>query len=97
MTSYPVIDVAATGKNISVLRKRNGYSVAELQNYCGFEHPNAVYKWQKGDSLPTVDNLLALSVLFHVSMNEILVYEDQDFPIFTRKNRYPKVYFKLVV
>ena len=76
--NYPVIDMQATGTNIKKLRKRNEYSVANLQEYFGFEYPNAIYKWQKGESLPTVDNLLALSVLFNVSMNEILVYEDQD-------------------
>lgn len=81
--NYPVIDLNATGSNIKKLRRREGFSVAELQSFFGFEHPNAIYKWQKGESLPTVDNLLALSVLFKVSMNEILVYDDQDFYIFT--------------
>jgi len=76
---YPVIDLQATGNNIKKLRRRNDFSVADLQSYFGFEYPNAIYKWQKGESLPTVDNLLALSVLFQVSMNEILVYEGQDF------------------
>lgn len=76
---FPVIDLQATGSNIKRLRRRNEYSVAQLQEFFGFEYPNAIYKWQKGESLPTVDNLLALSVLFRVSMNEILVYQDQDF------------------
>ena len=76
---YPIINLQATGNNIKKLRKRSDFSVAELQSYFGFEYPNAIYKWQKGESLPTVDNLLALSMLFQVSMNDILVYEDQDF------------------
>jgi transcriptional regulator with XRE-family HTH domain len=76
---YPIINLQATGNNIKKLRKRSEFSVAELQNYFGFEYPNAIYKWQKGECLPTVDNLLALSMLFQVSMNDILVYEDQDF------------------
>lgn len=76
--NYPVIDLQATGSNIKKLRRRNDFSVADLQAYFGFEYPNAIYKWQKGESLPTVDNLLALSVLFKVSMNDILVYEGQD-------------------
>ena len=80
--NYPVINLKATGKNIKLLRKRSGYSVAELQEFFGFEHPNAIYKWQKGDSLPTVDNLLALSVIFNKSMNDILVYDDQDLLIY---------------
>lgn len=76
--NYPVIDLQATGSNIKKLRRRNDMSVADLQAYFGFEYPSAIYKWQNGESLPTVDNLLALSVMFKVSMNDILVYEGQD-------------------
>ena len=38
----------------------------------GFESDQAVYKWQRGDSLPTVDNLYALSRLFGTSVDDIL-------------------------
>ena len=79
MMEYPVIDLQATGSNILKLRRKSGLYVAEIQKYFGFEYPTAIYKWQKGESLPTVDNLLALSLLFHKSMNEILVYEGQNF------------------
>ena len=70
---YPVIDTTATGKNIARLRKEKGYSVAELQNWFGFESPQAIYKWQRGESLPSVDNLYALSILLEISMNDIIV------------------------
>ncbi len=74
---FPTIDMKATGENIIRLRKANGLSVRELQRYFGFEEPQAIYKWQQGKSLPSVDNLLALSCLFGVSMNEILVQTPQ--------------------
>ncbi len=73
MFTYPTIDLKATGKNIVRLRKERNFSVRDLQEYFGFESPQAIYKWQWGESLPTVDNLYALSVLFNVSMNSILV------------------------
>lgn len=73
MFTYPTIDLKATGKNIIRLRKERNFSVRDLQEYFGFESPQAIYKWQWGESLPTVDNLYALSVLFNVSMNSILV------------------------
>ena len=70
---FPVIDLSATGKNIIALRKARGLTVRDIQNFFGFEEPQAVYKWQQGKSLPTVDNLLALSVLLGVSIEQILV------------------------
>lgn len=74
---FPVIDLQATGANILRLRKEAGYSVRELQQYLGFEQPQAIYKWQSGAGLPSVDNLLALSELFQISINDILVKQDQ--------------------
>ena len=70
---FPVIDLAATGENIARLRKARGLTVRDLQNWFGFEEPQAIYKWQKGKSLPTVDNLYALGVLLNVPMEDILV------------------------
>lgn len=71
--SCPGIDLRATGHNIFRLREERGYSVADLQEYFGFAAPQAVYKWQNGQSLPTVDNLYALSRLLGVPMDDILV------------------------
>ena len=67
MKAYPVIDLIATGNNIRRLRMERGLTVRELQSYFGFEEPRAIYKWQKGESLPTVDNLYALGVRFMLS------------------------------
>ena len=75
---YPVIDAAATGRNLRRLRlekgnREKGNSVKELQEYLGLSCPQGVYQWQAGRSLPSVDNLYAVSRLWGVSMNEILV------------------------
>ena len=71
--AFPVIDLVATGDNIRRLRMERGMTVRDLQNYFGFEEPRAIYKWQKGESLPTVDNLYALGTLFEVPMEQILI------------------------
>ena len=75
MFNIPTIDLIATGKNIEKLRKNAGYSVKELQIIFGFATPQAIYKWQHGATLPTVDNLVLLSAIFKVSINEILVID----------------------
>ena len=73
LNQFPVIDLPATGANIRRLRQTKGLSVRDLQQFFGFEEPQAIYKWQQGQSLPTVDNLYALSTLLDVPMNDILV------------------------
>ena len=73
MNVFPMIDPVATGANILRLRKMRGLTVRDLQNWFGFEEPQAIYKWQKGKSLPSLDNLFALSWKLGVSMDEIIV------------------------
>ena len=75
MFIFPTIDVVATGKNIVRLREESGLSVRELQDIFGFATPQAIYKWQHGAALPTIDNLIVLSTIFKVSMEEIIIVE----------------------
>lgn len=72
----PVIDMVRTGKNIVKLRQNVGLSVRDLQNIFGFTTPQAIYKWQQGTALPSVDNLFVLALVFHVHMDEIIVVEN---------------------
>lgn len=70
---FPTINLKATGERIRQLRIQRSFSIRELQVYFGFEEPTAIYRWQRGDNLPSLDNMLALSKLFDVSIEEILV------------------------
>lgn len=72
----PIIDVKATGANIARIRKLRNLSVRDLQVYFGFEGPQAIYKWQWGQCLPSIDNLFALSRIFNISIEEILVEKE---------------------
>ena len=77
-TVFPVIDLPRTGRNIQRLRRQAGVTVRELQDYFGFEYPQAIYKWQHGECLPSVDNLLALARVLRVPMEDLLVYDDRE-------------------
>ncbi len=87
--AFPVIDLPETGRQIERQRRQAGLTVRDLQDYFGFEYPQAIYKWQHGECLPTVDNLLALSRLLRVPMEDLLVYEDQGVPHFFGGNPIP--------
>ena len=73
MNTMQVIDMTATGQNIARLRKASGISVRQMQDIFDFGTPQAIYKWQNGTSLPTVDNLVTLSGIFGVPIDDILV------------------------
>ena len=75
MYAMPIIDMVATGKNIERLRKNAGISVKDLQNVFGFGTPQAIYKWQHGTAMPTIDNLVVLADVLQVRIDDILVVE----------------------
>jgi len=76
MNTLPVIDMTATGINISRLRKNAGLSVRDLQDIFGFSTPQAIYKWQRGLAMPTLDNIVVLAAVFGVAIDDIIVYQD---------------------
>lgn len=73
MIMIPNIDMTKTGQNIVFLRKQAGLSVRDLQDAFGFGTPQAIYKWQQGLALPTIDNLVVLAALLGVGMDDIIV------------------------
>ena len=75
MCSIPIINLDKTGANILALRTQRGLSVRALQQMLGFATPQAIYKWQQGLTLPSVDNLVALSCILQVPIDAILVVD----------------------
>lgn len=75
MMNIPTIDMVATGKNIVSLRDAAGLTVRDLQDIFGFATPQAIYKWQHGTALPTLDNLVILAAVFDVTMDDIIVID----------------------
>lgn len=75
MFDMPVIDMTATGKNITRLRKAAGLTVRDLQDVFGFATPQAIYKWQHGTAMPTIDNLVVLAAVLDVTMDDIVAVD----------------------
>ncbi|MBE5844442.1 MAG: helix-turn-helix transcriptional regulator [Butyrivibrio sp.] len=76
MVTIPAIDMAATGRNITKLRQDAGLSVKDLQMLFGFTTPQAIYKWQHGTAMPTIDNLVVLAVVFDVPIDDIIIVDN---------------------
>ena len=72
MVEYPVIDLHSTGARINELRRERGITVDELRIYLGMNNPNSIYKWFRGEVLPTLENMYALSVILEVPIDAII-------------------------
>ena len=72
IVTLPAIDMVATGRNITKLRENKNLTVKQLQKIFGFTTPQAIYKWQRGQAMPTVDNLVVLAQVFDVAIDEII-------------------------
>ncbi len=73
MCVLPSIDLIATGIRITELRQQTGLTVRDLQDIFGFNTPQAIYRWQRGLTLPTLDNLVVLAAVFGTTLDVIIV------------------------
>lgn len=75
---YRPLDAVRTGARIKEIRMERKLRVSDISEFMGFTTDVAVYKWQSGKSMPTIDNLYALSQLFGVPMDEICRGREED-------------------
>lgn len=69
----PCVDMVATGERIRSLREAAGMRISDIQDACGGISANAVCKWQRGDAMPSIDNLVILAAIFNVRLDDIVV------------------------
>lgn len=73
MDALPMIDMQRTGQRIQDMRIQHRMTVQDIQSVFGFNTPQAIYKWQQGRALPTLDNLVVLARLFDVKLDDLIV------------------------
>lgn len=66
-----MLDLVLIGKRIAELRKQAGFTQYELAETLYVTH-QAVSKWEKGKSIPSIEILYELTKLFHVSIDYVL-------------------------
>ena len=69
---FPIIDKRETGINIRKIMDCQGLTAKDVQQYLELGCVQRVYRWFDGVSMPTVDNLYALSELFKMPMDCIV-------------------------
>lgn len=66
------LDIIATGINIKDLMDDKNISIRELSNRLNVSF-QAVYRWQHGETLPTITNLFLLAQILQIGVDDILV------------------------
>jgi len=69
----PTINREKTGRRIRTLMREHGLSVQYVREALSLGSLQAVYHWLEGKSMPTLDNLYALSELLRVPMDDMIV------------------------
>lgn len=69
----PTIDATATGKNIKAIMKAKGFKTTDIQDRCGFNTPQAIFKWFRGDAVPTIDNMIIIADMFGITIDQIVI------------------------
>lgn len=71
----PMINMQKTGANIKMLMKLNNIKVIQIQDILGFNTPQAIYKWLRGEPMPTIDNMVILATLLNTTIDNIIITE----------------------
>lgn len=69
---YPVIDKKKMGSTLKRYMQERGLTAKDVQEYLGLACVQTVYRWIAGISVPTVDNLYALSRLMNTSVDTFI-------------------------
>ncbi|MDE7479361.1 MAG: helix-turn-helix domain-containing protein, partial [Lachnospiraceae bacterium] len=67
-----------TGQVLGNTMRKKGYTVSELQKKLNLSCPQPIYRWLKGKTLPSVDNLYLLSTILREHMEELLMPRTND-------------------
>ena len=69
---FPLINKRETGINLRSIMDQRGITVKDVQQYLGLGSVQSVYHWLNGLSMPTIDNLYALSELFELPIDAMV-------------------------
>lgn len=69
------LDIVATGHKIKLLMEEREIAIKDLSKVMNVSF-QAVYRWQKGETLPTINNMFILGQLLQVDVDEMLVAKE---------------------
>lgn len=81
---YPVkrmnvsINMEKTGAHIKHIIRESGYSIHDIMEITGITSEQAIYKWYRGKSIPSIEVQIILCRLLGLKMTELIIVDDVD-------------------
>ena len=78
--NYPGINMERTGNWLRFICRFKKIPVKGLCRQLGLSCPKSVYGWFRGRTLPSLDNFYALSQIVDVTLDELIVNQQEEIP-----------------
>ena len=92
----PTIDKRQTGINLRKLMDARGFTVKDVQQYLELGSVQSVYHWLNGLSMPTIDNLYALSELFEIPIDDMVCGNKRELTDRPKQKKYLRIYYEKI-
>ena len=73
---YPELDTVATGHRIGHLMQEKHLCIKDVSRVMNVSY-QAVYRWLRGETLPTIGNFYTLSQLMRTDVDDMLVAKER--------------------
>lgn len=89
---FPIIDKKRTGIRLRKIMDQRGLSVKDVQQYLELGSVQSIYHWLNGLSMPTIDNLYALSKLFQMPIDDMIYGNRGNILAYRNDSQYERIY-----
>ena len=70
---FPVIDNSLTGQHLREVCRKKNISASQVHELLCLGSTQTVYDWFKGRTLPSLENMVALSVLLGYTVEDLII------------------------
>lgn len=71
---FPVIDNSLTGQHLREVCREKNISASRVHELLCLGSTQTVYDWFKGRTLPSLENMVALSVLLGYTVEDLIIF-----------------------
>lgn len=72
------VDLKETGKKIKSQMAKQGMSADDVTQALGYSDRTTIYRWCRGETMPSYENLVNLSILFRCKIRDLAAFKEDE-------------------